>query len=398
MGSLETKKLHLHFLSINTSISPKDKSKSIFVQLQNNHDKFEITELQSKYLSHLTKNYSIYETVEHCMVSGIPVHFQEFYQLIIALWRHNVIQNADITKSLAEINAEQTTESLLGKITNLILPKTTAPQYSIEYLGKLPFFHNLPFKWLEKMFKESKVYNVAPQTLLVRQGAKSRDLYLLIEGTAYVYKRLDNQTSQRLSTLTGPCIYGEGGFFFNHPRSADIVSASDCKIAKFTYDTEYETWFKIQDEKSFSQRIWLLQALNQSELFNEVPLDTIDHILSIGKTRPLQPNEILFHENDYGDTFYILIQGNLSVEQKGETINTLGQGKCFGELSLLASTGKRTATIRALQPCLVYEISRQEFFPLLAKNLYLAKELERIAQIRLERDKKRQQAKTNIKK
>jgi CRP-like cAMP-binding protein len=402
MGQLESKNLQLLPVSMSSTASStvnsardlNEKNKKVLVQVKNTQKDFSISELQSKYLQCLLNNFSIYETVEHCMGHRIPIHFQSLYKLIISLWKFEVIQNKEACAYISEIHQEVPTQSLLEKFSDFINPKPSPKpssekkNFSIEYLGKLPFFHNFSYKLLEKMHREARILNAKPQSLLLKQGDFSRELFLLIKGRASIYKRLENHNSQLLSVITGPAIYGEGGFFLNHQRSADIVAASECQIARFAYDPEYEPLFKIKNEKSFSERFWLLHAFTQSELFKEVPLDTIDHLLSIGQTRSLLPNEILFQENAFGDTFYILIQGKLSVEQNGHVINTLGQGKCFGELALLASQGKRTATIKALQPCLLHEISRQEFFPLLAKNLFLAKELERIAEIRLERDQK----------
>ncbi len=353
-----------------------------------------LSELQNKYLKYLLQNYSIFETIEQCMINGTPIHFQTFYNLIILLWKTQCIQNSEANSLIKTIHREIPNKTFFESLTQFIIPtiKPKGTNYNLETLGQLPFFNNLPFKWLQKLYDHSSLIETEPQNLLIRQGSQSRDLFLLLEGSVAVYKRSEKSSTQFITQIKAPAIYGEGGFFFNHPRSADIISVSHCKIIRFVFQSDYEKIFKIQDEKNLTERFWLLHALNKSELFHDVPTETINHVLTIGYTRKISKNQILFDQGDFGDTFYILIQGELDVEQNGRIINTLRQGKCFGELALLASQGQRTATIRASADSLLFEISKQDFYPFLAKNIYLAKELERVAEIRLQRDKKRKAA------
>lgn len=59
--------------------------------------------------------------------------------------------------------------------------------------------------------------------------------------------------------------------------------------------------------------------------------------------------------------FYVLVQGHLKVSQRGQIINQLSQGDLLGEISLFVSAGRRSATIQALNDCVLLEIGRDDF-------------------------------------
>lgn len=386
MSILETSPLKIK--SDITKTILKNKTIEIYSKLLNK--RIVILELQEKYFDFLAKNNTIAETVDKCIVNGIKVHFQSLYQLVINLNAHGFIQNQQVSQYISENQRKKLIPSYIKNLNHYEnleeIPKP--PFYNIEYLGKIPFFHNMTYKLIEKMYHSSKISIVKKTKPIVKEGDTYRNLYLLLEGEVLVLKKNGAQYEQMLAKISAPAIFGEGGFFFNQPRSADIRANTDCLLAQFPYDQEYDSFFKVRDEKFLLHRFWLLHAFSQSQLFKAVPLDTIEYLLSLGMTRPLYKNEILFKENEYGDKLFILIQGHLNVFQNGVHINSLSQGKCLGEIALFRA-GKRTATIAAAEDSILFEISRQEFFPLMAKNLFLAMELERISEIRIARDQKR---------
>ena len=100
----------------------------------------------------------------------------------------------------------------------------------------------------------------------------------------------------------------------------------------------------------------------------------------------------MFSQNEIGDKAYCLIQGTLAVLQNDKNIQTLKQGSFFGELALIVSGGRRTATIVCTSEVTVLEIPQIQFYQLLAANLYLAKEIQLIAEERLKRDQVRKTA------
>ncbi|HBV95586.1 MAG TPA: hypothetical protein DEF36_00845 [Desulfotomaculum sp.] len=82
--------------------------------------------------------------------------------------------------------------------------------------------------------------------------------------------------------------------------------------------------------------------------------------------------EMLFRSGDFGDSMYIVAEGTVSViSEKGSEIRQMGEGECFGEMSLLTGS-PRSAGIRAATDLSVLRLSKSSFDSLLEKHHSLA--------------------------
>lgn len=89
-------------------------------------------------------------------------------------------------------------------------------------------------------------------------------------------------------------------------------------------------------------------------------------ILRAGVRRRFARNEVVFHEGDPGDSLHIVMSGVFvarSSSTMGELIavNVFGPGAVFGELALLTSDDRRTATIVALRAGTTLMLERSRF-------------------------------------
>lgn len=64
--------------------------------------------------------------------------------------------------------------------------------------------------------------------------------------------------------------------------------------------------------------------------------------------KTFEPQEYVFQEAQFGDTFYIVVKGTLSIIKDGVgVVNILSQGGSFGEIALTSNNSQRTASVRA---------------------------------------------------
>jgi hypothetical protein len=70
--------------------------------------------------------------------------------------------------------------------------------------------------------------------------------------------------------------------------------------------------------------------------------------------------DILIREDDRPNEVYEMITGSASVTARGFELSVINPGEVFGELSFFTGL-KRTATVKALEPCLVQVIDQQQF-------------------------------------
>lgn len=94
-------------------------------------------------------------------------------------------------------------------------------------------------------------------------------------------------------------------------------------------------------------------------LFNSLTPIQLREFLVESKVHAPQIGELIFKQNDFTDTFYSILEGEVEVElnKPGQTNPHIGQGGFFGEMSLLSGR-RRSATIRAVTPCVLIETSR----------------------------------------
>jgi CRP-like cAMP-binding protein len=343
-----------------------------------------LSSLQKDYFQILKQEKTIAKTVYFYYQQGWLINFSELYALIYNLTQAQVITNADFIDYFRNLILKVEPER------NNLHPEMKTQDIDLTTVKSLPFFRSLRPESLNFMLANSKAYKVPKQTMIIQENGVDRDMYVLLKGQVGIYKKNVNGERFRVATLIPGCLFGEYGFFLNEPRLADVVALSDVQILKIIYIPEvFDQWIRKEVAETLKHRFWVIHGIMRSPILSILPEDTTDQLIHRGKIRTVAANEVLFLERAPGHYFYILIQGSMMIIQNGKTITVLNSGDAFGELSLFVNQGIRTATAKAQTECIVLEISSQDFYSLMAENLFLAKEIEKLAYSRLKNDQKR---------
>ncbi len=97
---------------------------------------------------------------------------------------------------------------------------------------------------------------------------------------------------------------------------------------------------------------------------------------------------VLFREGDYGDRFYIVLDGCIAIvkalgSDDERLLGRRGAGEFVGEMSLLSQDGLRTASVQVEADARVLELTRADFDALLCRYPPLAYEMLRVLSMRL---------------
>jgi CRP-like cAMP-binding protein len=94
----------------------------------------------------------------------------------------------------------------------------------------------------------------------------------------------------------------------------------------------------------------------------------------------------LIREGAQGNEFMVLVEGNATVSQGGQTIATLERGDLVGEMALLEADGarRRNATVTVSTDAVVYVGSRSEFRQILQAAPSVARKVLATAAARTE--------------
>lgn len=348
-------------------------------------EKLQLTDLQKQYLGFLRNKSSIKELVQHYLKMGWLVHFQELYQLIEFLAEHHWLTNPEVKEYFSQLKLNSS---------SIVLKefKPGAPsrrETDISRVQKFPFFRSLDPKLAQMLLQEAYFSMVPAQTLICKQGELERNLFVLIKGQAGVYKH-EGGYRQLLATLVEETVFGESGFLLGDPRTADVIALKDSEVLVIPYRPDVLDPYIHRDKAEQLQiRFWVHHALKRSDFFNKFPSDCLDALAFAGRVVEIDSNRYLFQQGEVSQAAYVVIQGSLVIQQNGQNINVLNQGSIVGEISLLATQGVRTASAFSQRKSLLLEIHRDVFYALLSQNIYLAKELEVLAQQRLMKDNQR---------
>ncbi len=132
-----------------------------------------------------------------------------------------------------------------------------------------------------------------------------------------------------------------------------------------------------------------INLLSKINLFADLPEHELDRILTALDVKELKDREILFHEGDPGEHFYIVMKGELAVlmaagQVEELQLNVLRAGEHFGEMSLIMPGGHRTATVRAHGDATLLSMSRVQFLELTTKHPELSASMVRVLSQRLD--------------
>jgi Cyclic nucleotide-binding domain len=100
--------------------------------------------------------------------------------------------------------------------------------------------------------------------------------------------------------------------------------------------------------------------LRRLELFAAVPIATVETLALRAVPVALAPGDVVIREGEPGDCFYVVADGDLTIDRASSRCAGAGPGDFFGETALLRSC-PRTASVTAKGPVLLLALGREDF-------------------------------------
>ncbi|KAJ1561594.1 Potassium/sodium hyperpolarization-activated cyclic nucleotide-gated channel 4 [Nowakowskiella sp. JEL0078] len=111
----------------------------------------------------------------------------------------------------------------------------------------------------------------------------------------------------------------------------------------------------------------------------------ISAIVSILEPVYFLDGDTIIEEGTCGDEMYFISSGIVEVLINGNQLAKLTTGMFFGEIALLFGLLKRTATIKAVTPCLLYSLSKSNLDRVIDRHPGVADQFKLVAEERLKR-------------
>ncbi len=128
-------------------------------------------------------------------------------------------------------------------------------------------------------------------------------------------------------------------------------------VVAFQVGTERDAQ-SVDELATLLQSVFLFKALSETERLILAPFL---------EQKRVQAGELLFQEGDPGSHFFIVIDGLMRISRGRTRLTDVGPGGVFGELAL-ARPIPRSASVRAMVPSLLYQLSREDFHHILKQK------------------------------
>ena len=102
-------------------------------------------------------------------------------------------------------------------------------------------------------------------------------------------------------------------------------------------------------------------ALGRAPLFGNLARGDLVQLAMATEDLEVEAGKVLAREGEIGQEFFVIVDGEVSVNRDGEEINRLGPGDFFGEIALIWDSPRRTATVTAATPVRFFVLTRQAF-------------------------------------
>ncbi|MEE6135662.1 cyclic nucleotide-binding domain-containing protein [Mycobacterium sp. 050128] len=277
---------------------------------------------------------------------------------------------------------------LAGLITLLAWPRLRgADELSDEDAAKLaviraaPMLQPLPALALEQLARAATRVTLPAGCEVFRQGDSGDRFYVIAAGLAEI--AVDGR---RVATLGPGGSFGEIALLHKAPRSSTVTAREDLDLvaidrAEFLSalctdnvsmgrlgriaDTRVETPPVAERLVELNREATLGSGAARELLSSQPPMATIEaaalgELADTARVFEAGDGALITREGDYGDTYYVIVDGAATVFESDTEIRELRPGDGFGELAILRDV-PRTATVKALGDTTLLAVDRDAF-------------------------------------
>jgi CRP-like cAMP-binding protein/Fe-S-cluster-containing hydrogenase component 2 len=256
----------------------------------------------------------------------------------------------------------------------------------VDALAQLDCLHGVPREDLARLADLCVLRTFVPGTIILSERTPCDFVYLILRGTASLTLHDRAGHEVLVGVLNRGDCFGEGPLFGDLFRGSNVLAETACYLLQIPRDA-LRAILDSAPELAAALRAIYRQRMVESTL-GRVPL--------FGRLSPLERAQLaallrpqhyargatIIHQGAPGQALFLIEEGQVVVEQSGQTIAHLDEGDFFGEMSLLAQS-RHNADVRALCPVEVLALPAAEFNRLLQQQPALKAQLQEVVNQRL---------------
>lgn len=239
----------------------------------------------------------------------------------------------------------------------------------ITMLRKIKIFKIRSNQFLEVIAAKFKPVVHKLRTRIISQGDVGDWMAICLTGVAEVMvTRTSDSAEGKISELRPGMTVGELAVLgISQKRDTSIVAKSDTTMLVLThmdlkgaleeFPSEQEAFMGLMDNPlEFN-----LDKLAETKAFGRLTDAFLSRLKEQLTTQIFAPGEAMMREGQLGDTMYILQRGTVSVEKGGVCLVELKDNAIIGEMAVVGSDKRRSATVISKDWCIVRVLSGMVF-------------------------------------
>ena len=107
--------------------------------------------------------------------------------------------------------------------------------------------------------------------------------------------------------------------------------------------------------------------LKSVDMFKSIPAENLSRVAQITEEVDFEKNTQIMAEGDYGDSLFIVVDGNVKIHKGDQEIVRLGKGACLGEMALLDGE-PRSADATVTEDSTLFKIEQEGFYEVMGSQ------------------------------
>ncbi len=249
------------------------------------------------------------------------------------------------------------------------------------FLQQTLLFGQLPSAELAKVADAMKYLRVAAGSYIVRERDLGNLLFVVHQGTVEVLKETEAGNQQRVATLGAGDVFGEIAVLDQVPRTSSVRCTQDTTLLTLTKDDFDKLLLSTLGAKGVRDAVQVCGFLKRNPLFAEWHPQPLFKLSSAFEFQHFQAGDIVIHENQANEAFFLVHEGQFEVRKKGQACATLGPGDFCGEVSLLRNQ-PASAQVSALKAGRCLRLGKTDFLKLMSEDFLTGLAIENVLDLR----------------
>lgn len=258
--------------------------------------------------------------------------------------------------------------------------------------ANVPLFKDLTTLQLREFMLDSEVHAPKKGEIVFRKDDYTNSFFSVVDGEVTI-EVPDEDGKQKTIALGQGQFFGELGLLSGRRRSSTIQAGANCVLIETPRRSMLKLIASIESVRRQVDETSLRRAVSV-HIAPFVPVEDVLEMLKGATIKSFTAGQVLFKEGDEADGLHLIRRGSVTVSRivgtKEVVMAYVSAGNYVGEMALLSSNDRRSATVRAAVNCETIVLSAKAFNDVVNRNPKLRNDIQTLVRKRMSHDAQRE--------